>query len=120
DFSRYAGIVWAVFACNTLVPQVLWLRPLRRNSAVLLAVCGAVLVGMWLERFMIIASSLSSDFLPSSVGIFPPPLSDILTSAGSIGFFLACFLLFIPFLPVMSMCEMRAMLPNSRGPEVGR
>ena len=120
DFSRYAGVVWAVFACNTLVPQVLWLRPLRRNWAVLLVVCCGVLVGMWLERFMIIASSLSTDFLPSSFGIFQPTIWDILTYAGSIGFFLACFLLFIRFLPIMSMSEMRAMLPDARGPEVGR
>ncbi len=69
---------------------------------------------------MIIASSLSEDFLPSSFGFFKPTIWDILMYVGSLGFFFALFFLFIGLLPVMSMSEMRAMLPGARGPEVGR
>jgi Ni/Fe-hydrogenase subunit HybB-like protein len=120
NFDKYAWVVWLLFTCNTLVPQVLWFRKIRRNQAALLLVSLAVLVGMWFERFMIITSSLSEDFLPSSYGIFKPTLWDILTYVGSIGFFMVPFLLFIRFLPVLSIAEVKAMLPGAHGPEVGR
>jgi molybdopterin-containing oxidoreductase family membrane subunit len=120
DFDKYAWIVWTVFTCNTLVPQVLWIRRLRRNEAVLLIVSLVVLVGMWFERYMIICSSLSEDFLPSAFGFFQPTVWDILTYVGSIGVFFVLFLLFVRFLPLMSMAETRALLPGARGPEVGR
>jgi len=120
DFHKFAGVVWMLFFCNTIAPQVLWSRTLRRNAGVLFAVCVLVLVGMWLERFMIIASSLSEDFLPSSFGFFQPTVWDILTYVGSIGFFFVLFLLFVRLLPIMAMAEMRAMLPEAHGAEVGR
>jgi len=120
DFSKYAWIVWLVFTCNTIVPQVLWVRRLRRNQAVLLVVSVIVLIGMWFERYMIITSSLSEDFLPSSYGIFKPTIWDILTFLGSIGFFMIPFLLFLRFLPFMSISETQALLPGSHGPAVGR
>jgi len=120
DFRKYAVITWTLFACNTIAPQLLWIRPLRRSASVLFVVSIIVLVGMFLERYMIIASSLSEDFLPSSFGFFRPTVWDILTYTGSLGFFTTLFLLFVGLMPVMSMSEMRAMLPGARGPEVGR
>ncbi len=120
DFSKYAGIVWLLFACNTLVPQVLWIPRLRRSSVVLFIVSIVVLVGMWFERYMILTSSLSEDFLPSAFGFFRPTIWDLLTYLGSIGFFFTLLLLFLGFFPVMSMSEMRAMLPGAKAPEVGR
>jgi molybdopterin-containing oxidoreductase family membrane subunit len=120
DFDKYAWIVWLLFTCNSIVPQLLWFRALRRNEWALLAVSIVVLIGMWFERFMIITSSLSQDFLPSSFGIFKPTIWDILTFAGSIGFFMIPFLLFVRYLPLMSISEMQAILPGSHGPPVGR
>ena len=105
DFSKYAWIVWFLFTCNTIVPQLLWFRKLRRNQVVLAAVSLLVLVGMWFERYMIITSSLSEDFLPSAYGFFKPTVWDILTYAGSIGFFFVPFLLFVRYFPVMSISE---------------
>src|SRR5205823_63548 len=107
DFSKFAGVVWTLFVCNSVAPQVLWSRRLRRNPAVLFIVCLIVLVGMWFERFMIIASSLSEDFLPSAFGFFKPTIWDILIYVGSIGFFFSLFLLFVRLFPIMSMSEMR-------------
>jgi molybdopterin-containing oxidoreductase family membrane subunit len=120
DFGKYAAIVWTLFTCNSVVPQALWIRPLRRNPVALFVVSIVVLIGMWFERYMIIASSLSEDFLPSAFGFFKPTIWDILTYVGSIGFFFALFLLFVGFMPILSMSEMRALLPGSRAPEVGR
>jgi len=120
DFNKYAWIVWTLFTCNTIVPQVLWWPALRRSPAGLFIVSIIVLIGMWFERYMIIASSLSEDFLPSSFGFFRPTIWDILIYVGSIGFFFTLFLLFVGFLPILSMAELRALLPRSHAPEVGR
>jgi molybdopterin-containing oxidoreductase family membrane subunit len=116
----YAPITWTVFICNSIVPQVLWSRRVRRSAAALFFVSLVVLVGMWFERFMIIVTSLSRDFLPSSWGMFKPTLWDYLTFFGSIGFFLVLFLLFIRLLPMISIAEMRALLPGSQAREEGR
>ena len=72
-----------------------------------------VLVGMWLERYMIITTSLSRDYLPSAWGFFKPTIWDIATYAGSVGVFLVAFLLFARFLPILSMSETRALLPGA-------
>jgi Ni/Fe-hydrogenase subunit HybB-like protein len=119
-FGQYAWITWTLFFCNTIAPQILWIRPLRRKESVLVIVSLLVLLGMWLERYMIITTSLSRDYLPSSWGFFQPTIWDIATYAGSVGVFLVAFLLFARFLPIISMSETRALLPGSHGPEVGR
>lgn len=119
-WGQYAWVTWTLFTCNVIVPQALWFRSVRRSQVGLLIVSLVVLLGMWLERFMIIVTSLHRDFLPSAWGMFKPTIWDILTFVGSIGLFLAAFLLFVRFLPVISMSETRALLPGARGPEVGR
>ena len=108
------------FFCNTIAPQVLWFKRVRRSPVVLFIVSLLVLVGMWLERYMIIITSLHRDYLPSSWGMFQPTIWDYLTFFGSIGFFLVSFLLFIRLLPVISISEMRALLPRPAGAEEGR
>jgi Ni/Fe-hydrogenase subunit HybB-like protein len=119
-FDQYAVIVWLVFICNTIVPQVLWFQALRRNQVVLFLVSVVVLIGMWFERYMIILTSLGRDFLPSSWGMFHPTLWDYLTFFGSIGVFFTLFLLFLRLLPMIAISEMRALLPGSQAHEEGR
>lgn len=120
DFSKYAGVTWTIVFCNTIAPQLLWWRRMRRSEFFLFVVSMLVLAGMWLERYMIITSSLSEDYLPSSWGLFRPTVWDFLTFFGSLGLFLVAFLLFARFLPLLSMSETRALLPGAHGPEVGR
>ncbi len=86
-FGQYAAMTWSVFTCNTLVPQLFWIPALRRNQLALFVVSLLVLVGMWLERYMIITTSLHRDYLPSSWGMFRPTIFDYLTFFGSIGYF---------------------------------
>jgi molybdopterin-containing oxidoreductase family membrane subunit len=119
-FDQYAFVSWAVFFCNTVAPQVLWSKRVRRSEAALVVVSIVVLVGMWLERFMIFVQSLHRDFLPSSWGMFKPTIWDYLTYFGSTGLFITAFLLFLRLLPMISMSEVRALLPGARGPEIGR
>jgi molybdopterin-containing oxidoreductase family membrane subunit len=119
-FDQYAYVSWAVFLCNSVMPQVLWSRRVRRSEMALVLVSIVVLIGMWLERFMIIVQSLHRDYLPSSWGMFKPTIWDYLTYFGSTGLFITAFLLFLRLLPMISMSEVRALLPGARGPEVGR
>jgi molybdopterin-containing oxidoreductase family membrane subunit len=105
--GAYAPIAWAVVLCNVAIPQALWLGWVRRSPLALFALGLVVLVGMWLERFMIIVQSLAHDFLPSSWHLYVPTFWDLATLAGSIGAFALLFLLFLRFLPAISMAELR-------------
>jgi molybdopterin-containing oxidoreductase family membrane subunit len=119
-FGQFAGVAWTLFCCNCIVPQVLWFSRVRRNQGALLAVAFFVLVGMWLERYLIICNSLHRDFLPSSWGMFQPTLWDYLMFFGTIGLFFFLFLLFIRLLPMISISEMRTLLPGTHATEEGR
>ncbi len=119
-FDQYAPITWCIVFCNTLAPQILWVPRLRRNQAVLVVVSLLVLLGMWLERYMIITTSLHRDYLPSSWGMFQPTIYDFLTFFGSMGLFFVTFLLFARLLPMLSMAELRGLLPGAHGHEGGR
>jgi molybdopterin-containing oxidoreductase family membrane subunit len=119
-FGQYAEVTWAIVFCNVIVPQALWSRSVRRSQLGLFVVSSVVLLGMWFERYMIITTSLHRDFLPSSWGLFRPTIWDYLTFFGTIGLFFALFLLFIRLLPMISISEMRAMLPGTHGHEEGR
>jgi Ni/Fe-hydrogenase subunit HybB-like protein len=108
----YAWAIWTMFACNVFAPQLFWFRMFRRSIPVMLVVSLIVNVGMWFERFNIIVTSLHRDFLPSSWGYFTPTLMDFLTFAGSLGLFLTLFLLFLRFLPVIAVSEVKGVLPS--------
>lgn len=103
----YAWAYWIMVSCNVLAPQLFWFKRVRTNEWAMLAVAMCVNVGMWFERFVIIVTSLSRDFLPSSWGHFVPTWVDLLTLAGSIGLFMTLFLLFIRYLPMVAMAEVK-------------
>jgi molybdopterin-containing oxidoreductase family membrane subunit len=110
----YAMAYWALILCNVATPQLLWSRRVRTNVAVLFVISLIVNVGMWLERFVIIVTSLHRDFLPSSWGMYAPTFWDWSTYVGTIGLFLALLFLFLRFLPMISIFEMRTMLPEAK------
>ncbi len=109
----YAWTYWMLLACNLVTPQLLWLRRVRDSIPALFVISLIVSLGMWLERFVIIVTSLSRDFLPSSWGMFYPTGWDFATFLGSIGLFLTLLFLFIRFLPMISIFEMRTILPQA-------
>jgi molybdopterin-containing oxidoreductase family membrane subunit len=119
-FGQYAGVAWMILFCNVLVPQALWAKSVRRSPRWLFVISLVILLGMWLERYLIICQSLSRDYLPSSWGHFKPTVWDYLTFFGTIGMFFVLFLLFIRVLPMISISEMRAMLPDTHAREEGR
>ncbi|MEK7412437.1 MAG: DUF3341 domain-containing protein, partial [Planctomycetota bacterium] len=97
----YAPAYWTLMLCNVLVPQALWSQRVRKNVLALWVIAMFVNVGMWLERFIIIVTSLHRDFLPSSWEMYYPTIWDYATLFGTIGLFLALLFLFIRFLPLI-------------------
>lgn len=106
----YALFFWTMIICNALLPQLLWVRSLRRNLWFSFALSLFINLGMWIERFVIIVSSLSRDRLPSSWTEFFPSIHDLGVFIFSIGLFLALFLLFARFLPVINMSEVKSLI----------
>ncbi len=110
----YKHMYWALILCNVIAPQMLWFRKVRRNIPALFLMAMIVNIGMWLERYVIIVVSLSRDFLPSSWGMYHGTVFDWSMFLGSIGLFIALLFLFIRLLPMISIFEMRAILPEAK------
>ena len=115
----YWPAYWAMLVCNVVAPQVLWFKRARSSPELLFVVSAIVLVGMWLERFVIIVTSLHRDFLPSSWGMYSPTFWDWATLLGSIGLFCCLLFLFLRLLPMISISEMRTLLPAAQAEPAG-
>jgi molybdopterin-containing oxidoreductase family membrane subunit len=100
--------------CNAIVPQLLWIRRVRSSPYWLFFVSMFINVGMWLERFIIIPVSLHRDFLPSSWGMYRGTIWDWATFIGTIGLFLSLLFLFVRLLPMISIFEMRTLVPDAK------
>ena len=106
-FGPFAWAYWTMVTCNVLVPQAFWFKKCRTNPWIIIILCIGVNIGMWFERFVIIATSLTRTWLPSSWHYFKPTIWDISTLIGSFGLFFTLFLLFIRFLPAVAMFEVK-------------
>ena len=109
----YKAEYWTLIFINVIFVNVLWSKKVRSSPQALWIVSAVVLVAMWLERFVIVVISLSQDFLPSSWGIYHPTRWDYAIFIGTLGFFTFSFLLFIRVLPMISIFEMKHLLPES-------
>jgi Ni/Fe-hydrogenase subunit HybB-like protein len=108
--GTYAPFYWLLILCNGIIPQLLWFRSIRMNLVILFIISIIVNIGMWLERFIIIITSLSRDFLPSSWSVFTPTVWDWSLYIGTLGFFLLLLLLFLRVLPMINVFEMRELI----------
>ena len=112
-FGQYAWAYWIMVSCNVICPQLFWFKAIRRNVWVMFIITLFVNLGMWFERFVITVTSLANDFLPSSWGWFEPTWVDVLTFVGSFGLFMTLFLLFIRFLPILAIAEIKGVMPQA-------
>jgi molybdopterin-containing oxidoreductase family membrane subunit len=112
-FGPYAWAYWTMISCNVFIPQVFWFKKMRTNIAVMFVVSILINIGMWFERFVIIVTSLHRDFLPSSWGMFTPTIIDVGTFTGTIGVFFFLFLLFMRWLPMVAMAEVKGVMPQA-------
>ncbi|TAK83459.1 MAG: hydrogenase [Betaproteobacteria bacterium] len=113
-FGFYAPLYWSLLSCNVLAPQVLWWRRARRSAWGLFALSIVVNLGMWTERMVIVIQSMHRDFLPSAWGLFIPTVWDWIFLGGSLAFFAFLFLLFLRFLPAISISEMRKLVHEEK------
>jgi len=112
-FGPYAWSFWALYVCNCIIPQVLWFKWARRSNFWLLLTAMSVTIGMWLERYVIVVTSLTQEFLPSSWDSFTPTGTDIAMFAGSFGLFMTLFLLFCKFWPLFAIAEVKWTMPQA-------
>ena len=111
-FGPYGWGYWIMITCNVITPQFFWIRWFRRNMLVVWILSIFVNIGMWFERFVIVMT-LHRDFLPSSWGFYAPTWVDVWTYIGTFGLFFTMFLLFMRFLPIIAIAEVKAITPQA-------
>jgi molybdopterin-containing oxidoreductase family membrane subunit len=116
----YAPQYWLLITCNVLTPQLLWFKRIRTSPLALFLISLVVLLGMWLERYVIVITSLHRADMSSMWGMYSGTLWDWATFAGTIGLFLTLLFLFLRFLPMISISEMRMLLPQAEVENGGR
>ncbi len=110
----YWMMYWALIVCNVITPQFLWFRRVRNSVVTLFVISLIVNVGMWLERYVIVVTSLHRDFLPSSWGMYAGTFWDWAIYVGTLGMFLSLLFLFVRVLPMISIFEMRTLIPGEK------
>jgi molybdopterin-containing oxidoreductase family membrane subunit len=113
-FGPIGWSYWVLITFNIALPQLLWFRKFRQNPSLLFIMSLIVNTGMYFERFVIVVTSLTRDYLPSSWGTYRATRWDYMTLAGTLGLFTFLFFLFIRFLPMIPMSELRLMLPQAK------
>jgi molybdopterin-containing oxidoreductase family membrane subunit len=113
----YWWAYWLLILCNVVAPNLLWAKRLRTSVPFLFLVSLVVSTGMWLERYVIIVTSLHRDFMPSSWGMYAGTRWDWAAFIGTLGLFATLLFLFVRFLPAISIFEMRTILPGAALPE---
>jgi Ni/Fe-hydrogenase subunit HybB-like protein len=112
-FGPYWWGYWTMISCNVVVPQLFWFKRIRTNMVIVFILSILVNVGMWFERFEIVVTSLHREFLPSNWGYYGPTWVDVLTYVGTFGLFFTCFLLFLRFMPMIAIAEVKGVTPQA-------
>jgi len=110
----YWPFYWTLILCNIITPQFLWSKKIRTSPGILWCISIVVNIGMWLERFVIVITSLHRDFLPSSWGMYWPTIWDWAVYTGTLGFFMVMIFLFVRVLPMITIFELRMLLPGAQ------
>jgi molybdopterin-containing oxidoreductase family membrane subunit len=113
-FGPYAWSYWMLIFCNGVVPQLLWFKRIRLHTGILWIISIIINVGMWLERYVILVTTLHRDFVPSSWGMYQPTIYDFSMFIGTIGFFGLLMCLFIRFVPMIAGFELRELLHKKK------
>jgi len=115
--NRALGPYWwsyfGMMACNVLSPQLFWSKKIRRSLWWTFFMSIFVNIGMWFERFVIIVSTLSRDYLPSSWSYYYPSWNEIGIYLGTFGIFFTCYLIFVRIAPVVAIAEVKSILKSS-------
>ncbi|MBK9566881.1 MAG: NrfD/PsrC family molybdoenzyme membrane anchor subunit [Saprospiraceae bacterium] len=122
-FNRALGPYWwsyfGMMFCNVISPQFFWKKSWRRNITLTFFLSIVVNIGMWFERFVIIATTLARDYLPSSWSLYSPSWVEIGIYIGTFGLFFTCYLIFVRVAPVVAVAEIKAILKSAGSQYVG-
>ncbi len=122
-YNRVLGIYWwayvGMMTCNVISPQFFWVKSLRRNVTFTFFMSIFVNIGMWFERFVIIATTLARDYLPSSWSYYTPTWVEIGIFTGTLGLFFTLYLIFARVAPVVAVAEIKAILKTAGDQYVG-
>jgi len=113
-FGPYGWSYWCLIFCNFVCPQILWVKKWRMNPLILFLVSIVALIGMWFERYVIVIT-LTREYVPSAWGRYAPTIWDWATFIGTMGLFFTFFMLFVRYVPMISMTEIRELLPKRAG-----
>ncbi len=113
-FGPYWWSYWTMITCNVVIPQLFWFKSLRRNIPVMFVISIFVNIGMWFERYVITVTSLHRDFLPANWGLFDMTFYDFGALIGSFGMFFTLFLMYIQFVPAISIAEVKPVLGTGK------
>lgn len=109
----YTFAFWAMITCNAIIPQLFWLKKIRKNLTLVFIISIIINIGMWFERYVIVVTSLSKDFLPSSWASYHPTIYDKMLFIGTLGIFLLGLLIFFRFIPMMAISELKGILKET-------
>ena len=112
-FGPYWWAYWTMISCNVISPQLFWFKKIRTSMVLVFIISFFVNIGMWFERFVIIVTSLHRDYMPANWAYFRPTWVDIWTFIGTFGLFLTLFLLFMRFLPLIAISEVKGVTPQA-------
>ena len=113
-FGPYWLSTWIMISCNVIFPQLLWIKKLRTNVPFLFVLCVLINIGMWFERYVIIITSLSREYIPAAWGLYIPSVAELSILAGSFCWFSMFFLLFLKFLPIIAIAEMKELIIHDK------
>jgi molybdopterin-containing oxidoreductase family membrane subunit len=111
--APYWWAYWTMITCNVILPQLFWFKKIRATMLAVFILSITVNIGMWFERFVIIVTSLHRDYNPSIWAYFSPTWVDIWTFIGTFGLFLTLFMLFLRFLPMIAISEVKGVTPQA-------
>ena len=110
----YWWAYWIMFSCNVFIPQLFWFKAVRSNIAMVFLISITTNIGMWFERFVIVVTSLHRDWVPAAWGYYTPTSVDMMTFIGSFGLFMTLFMLFLRFLPMIAVAEVKAVMMDEK------
>ena len=110
-FGDYYWSYWLMVSCNVVSPHLFWFKWCRTTPWFIWIVTIFVNIGMWMERFVIVVTSLHNDYMPGNWGYYSPTWVDVCTYIGTLGFFMTLFLLFCRFLPLIAISEVKGGTP---------
>jgi molybdopterin-containing oxidoreductase family membrane subunit len=106
--GEYAFQFWTMFICNAIIPQLFWFKKIRRSTVMLFVISIIINIGMWYERFNIVITSLSRDYLPANWATYKPTIVEIGTYVGTLGIFIVGVLLFFRYIPMIAISEVKS------------